>query len=284
MAYFKLLEKCDRNPGYPSSYTPTTAGTCAYTIQKVSADICQLRLDFQTFSGFAVPTGGACSDSFAAAGQTGSNPPSICGTNTGYHMYVEFGTGASDSVTLTNTWNAANLATAKSYNILARQIPCTATYKAPTDCVQYFTGTAGNVQSYNFQGAQMLQSQTYTNCIRTEKGFCRIAWKQSSSTTPDPFQLGTTATVDATACGPTNAYIGISQMSPDGTLPIPIPQGVVAYQSEFCGSNFGIEQATAADGTAGTLISKQTPFNMYVYSNTNAQNTGFSMDYSQLAC
>ena len=39
-------------------------------------------------------------------------------------------------------------------------------------------------------------------------GFCRIAWKQSSSTTPDPFQLGTTATVDATACGPTNAYIG----------------------------------------------------------------------------
>ena len=28
---------------------------------------------------------GACSDSFAAAGQTGSNPPSICGTNTGYH-------------------------------------------------------------------------------------------------------------------------------------------------------------------------------------------------------
>ena len=44
-------------------------------------------------------------------------------------VYVEFGTGASDSVTLTNTWNAANLATAKSYNILARQIPCTATYK-----------------------------------------------------------------------------------------------------------------------------------------------------------
>ena len=45
-------------------------------------------------------------------------------------------------------------------------------------------------------------------------------------------------------------------MSPDGTLPIPIPHGVVAYQSEFCGSNFGIEQTTAPDGTAGTLICK----------------------------
>ena len=45
-------------------------------------------------------------------------------------------------------------------------------------------------------------------------------------------------------------------MSPDGTLPIPIPHGVVAYQSEFCGKDFGIEQTTAPDGTAGTLICK----------------------------
>ena len=74
-----------RNPNYPSSYTATSAGTCAYTISKVSDDICQLRLDFQTFSGFATTTGGACNDYFTAAGQTGKNPPNICGTNTGYH-------------------------------------------------------------------------------------------------------------------------------------------------------------------------------------------------------
>ena len=47
------------------------------------------RLDFQTFSGFTVSTvaasRGACTDSFAAAGQTSVNPPTICGTNTGYH-------------------------------------------------------------------------------------------------------------------------------------------------------------------------------------------------------
>merc|ERR1719410_2105565 len=45
-----------RNPGYPSTYTPTTGGTCVFTINKVSDDICQLRLDFQTFSGFTVST------------------------------------------------------------------------------------------------------------------------------------------------------------------------------------------------------------------------------------
>ena len=49
--------------------------------------MCQLRLDFQTFSGFAVDstTSGLCDDSLAAAGQTGKDPPSICGTNTDYH-------------------------------------------------------------------------------------------------------------------------------------------------------------------------------------------------------
>ena len=32
-----------RNPGYPGTYTPTSTGTCTYTIYKASGDICQLR-------------------------------------------------------------------------------------------------------------------------------------------------------------------------------------------------------------------------------------------------
>ena len=72
---------------YPSSYTPSSAGTCEFKVTKVSDDICQLRLDFQTMSGFAA-TVGVCSDKFTAEGQTGVNPPSICGTNTGYHSKI----------------------------------------------------------------------------------------------------------------------------------------------------------------------------------------------------
>ena len=37
-------------------------------------------------------------------------------------------------------------------------------FRAPADCVQYFTGVSGNVQSYNF-GNQILQSQTYSKYI-----------------------------------------------------------------------------------------------------------------------
>ena len=36
-----------RNPGYPSSITPTTTGSCSFTINKVSDDICQLREGFK---------------------------------------------------------------------------------------------------------------------------------------------------------------------------------------------------------------------------------------------
>merc|ERR1712102_114489 len=168
-----------RNPGYPSVYTPTSAGTCSFTINKESDDICQLRLDFQTLSGYTVTTAGACTASFEAPGQTGKNPPAICGTNTDYHMYVEFGATATDTASVTFTYGSTT--TAKTYNVLLRQISCTATWRAPTDCTQYFTGVSGSVKSYNFAGGQLLNSQYYTNCIRTEKGYCAIMYKESST-------------------------------------------------------------------------------------------------------
>merc|ERR1719228_1955664 len=126
-----------RNLNYPSSYTPTSTGSCEIKVSKCSDDVCQLRIDFQTMSGFAASVG-VCTDSFAAAGQTGIDPPSVCGTNTGYHMYTEFGATSTDTITLTITYGSTT--TAKTWNVLLRQISCSATWKAPTDCTQYFTG------------------------------------------------------------------------------------------------------------------------------------------------
>ena len=99
---------------------------------------------FHHFLGFATTTPvGTCSDSLAVKGQTGSNPPSICGTNTGYHsqsgqqspsqidslltVYAEFGTTSTDTVSVTFTY--ASTTDAKTFNILTRQIACTATWK-----------------------------------------------------------------------------------------------------------------------------------------------------------
>jgi len=278
-----------RNPTYPSGYKPSSASTCSFTINKVSDDICQLRLDFQTFSGFVVDTTSAvCTDSFAVAGQTGKDPPTICGTNTGYHMYAEFGATATDSTKITLTYGAAGISTEKSFNILARQISCTATWRAPTDCVQYFTGASGNVQNYNF--GQLLLGQYYTNCIRTEKGRCGILWKTSSTTSPDPFLILAPATTQGHAgTDPNNlcpsGFVHIPGLSMDGINAIPVPLGLQAFQSFMCGNIWGVEGQT----TAASLVSRVQPFTVGVFSHaTTAQpaatSTGFSLDYTQLPC
>jgi len=282
-----------RNPTYPSGYKPSSASTCSFTINKVSEDICQLRLDFQTFTGFVMDTTTAvCTDTFAVAGQTGKDPPTICGTNTGYHMYTEFGASATDAAKITLTYGAAGITTEKTFNILARQISCTATWKAPTDCVQYFTGASGNVQSYSY--GQMLRAQYYTNCIRTEKGRCGILWKTSSTTSPDPFAIVAAGTTQASAgSGPSPAdltcaagFVAIPGLSMDGITGIPVPLAVgQAFQSFMCGNIFGVEGQT----TEAALVSRVQPFivGVYTHATTNqpsTTSTGFNLDYTQLPC
>ena len=102
---------------------------------------------------------------------------------------------------------------------------------------------AGAVKSYNFAGSQLLQSQYYTNCVRTEQGYCAIQWKESSSTSPDPFGVGSTITqVESDGCDGLNGFILIPNLSQDGIQKLPIPVSTTyAFQSQVCGSNFGIE-------------------------------------------
>merc|ERR1711997_544445 len=282
-----------RNPGYPSSYTPTSAGTCSFTINKASDDICQLRLDFQTMSGYTTGTtvvGECTATSLEVTGQTGSNPPKVCGTNTGYHMYVEFGATATDSITLKHTLDTAQ----KSWNILARQISCTASWKAPTDCVQYFTGVSGNVKSYNFAGSQILQSQNYNNCLRQEKGYCKIRWSQNAATSPDTFQIDSASgTTLAIATGGVSgapaitttcplAYVKIPDGSLDGVGNTDTGLTGTNSQSRFCGGVLGFSGSPAAS----SIVSATLPFNLQFWAGTGpgTGNSGFSLDYTQLPC
>ena len=68
-------------------------------------------------------------------------------------------------------------------------------FRAPVDCTQYFTGTAGTIQTYNF--GQLLGGLYYTNCLRTEAGYCGVQFKESTGTTPDAFQMTAAATTNA---------------------------------------------------------------------------------------
>ena len=60
--------------------------------------------------------------------------------------------------------------------------------------------------------------------------------------------------VAATLCG---QFVFIPGLSKDGINSIPIEPGVKAYQSQVCGTNFGLEMKTTADGIISeALVSK----------------------------
>ena len=121
--------------------------------------------------------------------------------------------------------------------------------RAPTDCVQYFTGISDTVQNYNF--GQQLQGQYYENCVRTAEGYCRIQWQQNSATTPDTFQIDTQAAAAGAASGPavggTSAtacpalgYVIIPDASSNGYSPLPAPAATAhGWQNTFCGGVLG---------------------------------------------
>jgi len=289
------------NPGFPAAYT--TTGTCSYTVSKCSSDICQLRLDFDSLA-LAVSTGpaiittnyGCCgsactqdgtaagiasaTDSLTVTGQTGRNPPVICGINTGYHMYVDMGTASTDTVKLDFYTIAGN----KYWNTRVTQIPCDASYRPPAGCTQYFTGTSGTIASYGFQSGQLLQSQQYNNCIRQEEGYCSVTYSESPTTSPDPFIMTNDAILNAalsTADGCVNSYIRV----PDG-------QFIAGTQAnQFCGAALGV----TTDTIPAPLTSTSTPFTLGVFSDTsqmeqttgtaaNTASTGFNLNYAQTAC
>merc|ERR1711881_664077 len=77
--------------------------------------------------------------------------------------------------TLTFTWTGT---TTQTWNIHIMQIGCTEPWKPSAGCLQYFTGVTGNLYSYNYAGGVHLANQQYTNCIRTEQGYCSITYTE----------------------------------------------------------------------------------------------------------
>ena len=104
------------NPGYPSAYT--TTGSCSFTVTPLGANICQLRLDFDSFDLAESSTTGACTDSFEVTVGSSRVYPVLCGTLTGHHIYLETGRSTS-AQTLSFT-----VASSATFKALISQIEC----------------------------------------------------------------------------------------------------------------------------------------------------------------
>merc|ERR1739844_609495 len=169
------------NPTYPTAMTATSDTTCAYTVTPLSADICQLGLDFVDFDLVDASTG-VCTDTLVVTSGSGRTYPNLCGTLTGQHLYTETGR-VTTAQTLTFTIKATT--GSGKWKILVQQIECAATWKAPSDCAQYYTGTSGRLQSFNFGVSTQFQlwGMDMTLCIRPEPGYCSVGYTPTQGLT-----------------------------------------------------------------------------------------------------
>lgn len=259
---------------------------CRFKVCKSDGDICQIRLGFDTFDILQPSTnlpGDAlqnqrtqCIDAQFSASSDGRGSPVICGTNTGQHMILD---ARDDCNTLSVTWRTSGTRT---WNIHVMQISCTAKWKPPEGCLQYFTGTTGYISSFNYLGGYHLANQLYSACVRAERGYCSISYTATDDTS---FQLnnqdpgGTSAQGDS--C--TADYIllsGSGATADDNT-----------NYDRFCGSYLNLDPTSSAQATVYT---SKLPFHVgVVFDGTELDDptapsteysTGFNIYYSQTAC
>ena len=91
---------------------------------------------------------------------------------------------ATDCNILRFSWSSA--VSSISWTIHTMQISCSASWRPPAGCLQYFTGTSGTISSYNYEGGLHLANQLYSICVRSERGYCSIGYTAIDT---DTFQV-----------------------------------------------------------------------------------------------
>lgn len=205
---------------FDSSATPS-AGACRAKICKLNSNICQIRLDFNSFvitgpstssltglgeyvggtegsGGKALAVASQCqTDTFSVTNQ--HSFPIICGTNTGYHAYFEAADECNslDFQLGSAAFGVTSVAT-RSWSIKITQLSCDFENLPPIGCTQWYYGsTTSTVYSYNWDGDLHLANQNQAICVRREAGYCKICWSQSAST---DFSVSGNAAKGLTTC------------------------------------------------------------------------------------
>jgi len=304
------------NCTYFTSSALNKGGSCGLTICKSDADVCQLRLDFETFvlnnpvtsTAITITTTlnanriGSCdTDSFGVTVPGGKSPPQICGTNTGQHMYIP----ASDQCNVLNAnIGSSSTATTSAFTIKVTQIECSSKTKAPNGCLQYFTEDTGTIETFNYNSAAgvLLVNQDYSSCVRTGRTYCAICYYSSSFKLSVPNAIAAIGSFGVdTNCGTasTTAYAnagGYDHVVIPGGQCAPATGGATnLLNDKYCGTQLNCLTAVPAvttAATAGTVCSNQRPFKISVksddreYHNPTAlseavtgRNVGFSLSY-----
>lgn len=196
-----------------------SSGTCGLTVCPIDDSICSIRLDFTNFvitgpntrstpsirrryghpafddadvyvlHGSAATTSCQTDVFYMKSASPSTGPPSLCGTNTGHHIYLEADVENCNQLTFeladaattaaqVSTFRGVSTLATRTWDITISQIECTSATNPPLGCTKYYWNTnSGFAQliSHNFgytanQLHLAMQHDRY--CIRRERGMC----------------------------------------------------------------------------------------------------------------
>ncbi|XP_011209114.2 uncharacterized protein LOC105230186 isoform X2 [Bactrocera dorsalis] len=190
------------SPQFPSFMPSNYSAPCSYKIKLMSNEVSQLRIDFYHFSmGQPNRRTGVCDGDVFAVNGGPSGALTLCGQNSGQHIYYEVGGAAAPRQTLfgnlrpltfsqlyPNSSDGAmpiieivmnftqRFQPIRLWEIRIAQIPFS--QRAPVGCLQYHTGTEGIIQTFNFaENGRHLANQNYRICMRQEQYMCSIMYQ-----------------------------------------------------------------------------------------------------------
>merc|ERR1719510_2516971 len=193
-------------------------------------------------------------DSLTVSNPGGWVPPTICGYNTGQHMFVPASTQCNqiniDIDTLTTT-------TTRKWQIKVTQYECGNLMAPEHDCLQYHTASSGTIASFNWDTSSCsvsssqyhLSSQYYDICIRRARSYCSVCYSP---------QISSTTTGTAASFGVSAGSVAATQTSAVGST----CTGVTTLSTTI-GSNVGlgyyldIVALQPGTGSTGTLVTNR---------------------------
>jgi len=300
------------NPSYPNRDS-NVLSPCRVRVDITGNNVCQLRLDFKSFS-LSQPSAetSQCDTDVFRVFETGNDAfvPEICGENTGQHLYVAVDASSRGPILEVDTYNPGVIDRfSRLWNIQVTQIQCGSVHRAPEGCQQYYNTSSGTVKSFNFKeppssAAQIgtgtnlqlhLANQNYQVCIMEQPGMCSIRW---TPTTTSTFLMTGSYIGAGAAIGTGNSWVDAYTGAQAGGAP-PVPTAPCAdYVIIVDGSYAAIDSVPVipagqsdryCGGTFSTVTSTAQPFGLRVRTDgtepfaTESVNVGFSLDYRMLA-
>ncbi|KAK4877277.1 hypothetical protein RN001_009783 [Aquatica leii] len=278
------------NKGYPNQYDGT--GSCQISLMKSQVDVCQFRLDFDQFIlvGPEMIHHMCNNDQFIVSG--GNPVPAICGLNTGNHMYIDSAEALTNPVILSVVTSGP--AFMRNWKIKVTQIKCSMPNRGEEGCLQYYTGVAGQIRSFNYDPATGLQlsNQDYSICIRTERNFCGIQFTQCPDTVNNRTQSFTLSGNSNNAVVAMVGSTGSANFCQADFLVIPMamnigrpPAAPMTTVDRICGGTFSAE----VNIMPATVRSNVKPFRLWFHTDntespTDVMNRGFCLNYVQQPC